>query len=104
MSYKVIFGPLARTNLRNLYHYIADNAGPLRAMAYIQRIEAACLNLRDFPHRGMRRNDVRPGLRITGFERRVAIAFTVGADTVTILAILANGQTAETAFPRPTRR
>ena len=35
--------------------------------------------------RGHRRDDVRPGLRIIGFERRVTVAFTVSETHVVIL-------------------
>ena len=47
-----------------------------------------------FPHRGTLRDDLRPGLRITHFRKRVAIAITVDdADqTVTVLGIFAGGQ------------
>jgi hypothetical protein len=40
----------------------------------------------DQSDRGQRRDDIRAGLRIVGIERRVAIAFTVSAPEVTILA------------------
>jgi toxin ParE1/3/4 len=33
------------------------------------------------------RDELRPGLRILGFERRAVIAFLVNADSVTILRI-----------------
>jgi toxin ParE1/3/4 len=42
--------------------------------------------------RGHRRDDVRPGLRIVGFERRITIAFTVSAEDVTILRIFYAGR------------
>ena len=46
----------------------------------------------NFPERGMRRDDLFLGLRVVGFERRVTIAFHVGADTVTFLRILYGGR------------
>lgn len=45
--------------------------------------------------RGQLRNDIRPNLRIIGFERRVAIAFTVDAERVTILRIFYGGKSWE---------
>ena len=36
------------------------------------------------------------GLRVVGFERRVTIAFHVGADTVTFLRILYGGRDIDT--------
>jgi len=51
------------------------------------------------PERGIRRDDLRRGLRILGFERRAVIAFLVTADTVTILRVLYGGRDLETIFP-----
>ena len=45
--------------------------------------------------RGQLRNDIRPNLRMIGFERRVAIAFTVDAERVTILRIFYGGRSWE---------
>jgi toxin ParE1/3/4 len=45
-----------------------------------------------FPKRGARRDDLRPGLRILGFERRAAIALQATAETVVILRILYGGR------------
>lgn len=42
--------------------------------------------------RGQLRNDIRPDLRIVGFERRVTIAFSVDAEHVTILRVLYGGR------------
>jgi plasmid stabilization system protein ParE len=44
---------------------------------YLDRIEEACMALATFPKRGTRRDDILPGLRTIGFERRVTIAFRV---------------------------
>jgi toxin ParE1/3/4 len=48
--------------------------------------------------RGARRDDIRPGLRVFGFRRRVSIAFEVTAEVVTILGIFYGGQNFEAAF------
>jgi toxin ParE1/3/4 len=42
--------------------------------------------------RGHLREDIRPGLRIVGFERRVTIAFTVTETRVTILRLFYAGK------------
>jgi toxin ParE1/3/4 len=73
--FEVSFRPLAEADLFDLYRYVAREAGPKVAQAYIDRIEAACLSLESFPERGARRDDIRPGLRTIGFERRVTIVF-----------------------------
>jgi toxin ParE1/3/4 len=60
-----------------LYQYIAAEAGTEIAASYIDRIETACMALETFPEHGMRRDDIRRGLRTMGFERRATIAFQV---------------------------
>jgi len=90
--YKVTFRPLAESDLIALYDYIAGEAGSEIAGAYIERIEAACLSLETFPQRGTRRDDIRPGLRTIGFERRATIAFRVVKSEVTIVRIFYGGR------------
>ena len=48
--------------------------------------------------RGHRRDDISPGLRIAGFERRVTIAFAVDDDRVTILRMFYGGRDWEAEF------
>jgi toxin ParE1/3/4 len=57
-----------------------------------------CESLKTFPMRGSRRDDIRPGLRVFGFRRRVSIAFEVTGDVVTILGIFYGGQNFQIAF------
>jgi toxin ParE1/3/4 len=92
VAHRIVFAPEARDDLLKLYLFIAERDGDVRALAYIERIEAFCRNFADFPERGTRRDDLLPGLRIVGFERRVTIAFHVGADTVTFDRILYGGR------------
>lgn len=92
MTHKVVFRPAAENDLIALYHYIATNSGFQRADVYIDRIEQACMALADFPLRGTQRDDLHPGLRITGFERRASIAFLVENDTVRIVRIFYGGR------------
>lgn len=87
MANKVRFRPEAQADLFALYHYIIEQSGPVRAGEYIARIEKACMGLAAFPRRGTRRDDIAPGLRTIGFERRVTIAFRVLAGTVEIVTI-----------------
>jgi toxin ParE1/3/4 len=42
--------------------------------------------------RGQRRDDLRPSLRVVGFEQRVAIVFAVSDSEVTILRLYYGGQ------------
>jgi toxin ParE1/3/4 len=89
---EVIFAPEALEDLRKLYDGIARDAGGGRARSYTVRIIAHCLGLVTFPERGTRRDDLRPGLRITTWRRRVTIAFHITATTVVIDRILYGGR------------
>ena len=94
----VIFAPEARDDLVRLYNWIADAASPSVALSYIERIEAWCLGFDLASERGQDRHDIRPGLRIAGFERRMTVAFVVDDDRVTILRLFYGGQDWERAF------
>jgi toxin ParE1/3/4 len=75
---KVVFAPEAQADLFELYEYIANHAGPMTAIGYIDQIEKSCLSLEFAGERGTKRDDLRPGLRVMGFRRRVTVAFHVG--------------------------
>ena len=99
MSRRVEFSPEALGDLIDLYDYIAARDSLERAIGYVERVEDCCRNLSAFPERGIRRDDLRPGLRILGFERRAVIALQVTVDKVIILRILYGGRDLETVFP-----
>jgi len=97
---KVTFRPLAEADLFDLYRYIAEEAGHQVAGGYIDRLETACMALEIFPHRGHRREDLRPGLRVMGFERRASIAFQVLRTEVVIVRIFFGGRDYESILRR----
>ena len=92
MANRVVFSRRAERRLTELYDYIAGANSPVVAIGYIRRIRLACLALADFPERGRRRDDILPGLRIIGFERRVTIVFRVLATRVEIVTIAYGGR------------
>jgi toxin ParE1/3/4 len=92
MTRTVIFSPEAENDLSTLYTYISEQSGSERALGYIERLATHCERLATFPERGQKRDDLRPGLRITGFERRVTIAFHVTLDCVVIDRLLYAGR------------
>ena len=98
--YEVSFRPRAEADLVDLYHHIASDAGARTAGGYLDRIEAACLALENFPERGIRRDDIRPGLRIMGFERRATIVFQVLENEVVIIRVFYGGRDYEHALRR----
>jgi toxin ParE1/3/4 len=88
----VILSPEAKDDLMDLYNWIAAAAHPKTALAYIERIETFCHEMRIASERGTRRDDIRPNLRVVTFERRVTIAFTVDETTVVILRLFYAGR------------
>ncbi len=92
MTHKVIFDPVALGHLENLYNYIAEHSYTSHAKSFTDSIIEYCESFATLPHRGTRIPHLRPNLRTIGFRRRVTIAFTVTADTVTILGIYYRGQ------------
>jgi toxin ParE1/3/4 len=77
VAHKVELRDEALADLAALYDYIAHESSSEIAIGYVRRIRAACEQLATFPERGRRRDDILPGLRVIGFERRVTIAFRV---------------------------
>jgi len=90
--YKIRFLATAESDLLSLYDYIAEQSGLDVAGHYIDRIETACFSLEHSPERGTRRDDIRPGLRTIGFERRVTIVFRVHGTYVVIVRIFYGGR------------
>jgi toxin ParE1/3/4 len=94
----VTFRPAAEEDLNDLYGYVTAKANSDVAFGYIQRIENACLGLAEFPERGSRRDDLYPGIRLVGFERRITIAFMVEEKAVRIVRIFFGVRDLEGAF------
>jgi toxin ParE1/3/4 len=98
VAHKVYFRPQAEADLIALYGYVASRAGAVTAGRYLDRIEAACLELAHFPERGTRRDDILPGLRTVGFERCATIAFRVLKGRVEIVTIAYGGRDFESVL------
>ncbi|MBS9478874.1 type II toxin-antitoxin system RelE/ParE family toxin [Ancylobacter radicis] len=95
MAYRVVFSPEASDDLLGLYLFIAQRSGPDIALGYVERIEVYCRSFADFPMRGTCRDDIRPGLRVVGFERRVTAAFHIDGDRVVFDRLLYGGRSLE---------
>jgi toxin ParE1/3/4 len=96
MVHELVFRPAAERDLAELYAYIRDARGePAVAIAYVRRIRAFCEGLVTFPERGTRRDDIRIGLRLASFERRVVVAFEIVPGKVRIGRILYGGRDIE---------
>lgn len=92
MAYQVVFAPEAEAQLTQLYRYIADHSSADVAARYTDSIVTYCEGLRIFPHRGNQRDDIRPGLRISSYRKRISVAFAVETGRVVILGVFYAGQ------------
>jgi toxin ParE1/3/4 len=83
-----------------LFVYIAQRRSPTVAERYTSAVVETCERLALFPMRGVPREDIRPGLRVTHHEGRTLIAYAVDANsrTVSILGVLYGGQDLEGAL------
>ncbi|MBA3517257.1 MAG: type II toxin-antitoxin system RelE/ParE family toxin [Rhizobiales bacterium] len=97
MSRDVIYRPAAEADLKAIYDYIARDSRE-NALRFLERIRTRADSLSDFPQRGTRRDDVSPGLRTFGIERRVTIVFRVTSDSVEIVNVLYGGRDIELAL------
>jgi toxin ParE1/3/4 len=96
--HRIIYTQQAGDQLYALFIQIATAASPEIAARYTDAIMRQCEGLSTFPTRGSLRNDIRPGIRVFGFRRRVSIAFHVAEDVVTIHGIFYGGQNFEAIF------
>jgi toxin ParE1/3/4 len=96
--HRIVFAPEANDQLVELYHYVAKRGSPAVAASFTGAIVDYCERLAQFPRRGTKRDDIRPGLRTVGFRRRVTIAFAVNETAVTILGAFYGGRDFESSL------
>lgn len=92
MRCTVVFTPEAVAHLEELFLYLAEAASPDVAARYTDAIVRHCETLRTFPRRGALRDDIRPGLRITSYRKRVVVAFYVDVGKVNIVGVFCGGR------------
>jgi toxin ParE1/3/4 len=95
---RVLFTASAERQLDRLHRYIAERASEPAADRYVGRIISFCEGLSIFPLRGAAREDLLPGLRTIGFERRATIAFMVTDHVVLVEGVFYGGQDFEANF------
>lgn len=96
MAYTVVFTPEAEEQLAVLYRYIAAAVLSAIAESFTSAFVTYCETLRTFPHLGVLREDIRPGLRTTHYKGRTVIAFVVDTERVSIIDEFYGGQDYET--------
>ena len=95
---KIILAPEATDNLSNLAVWISEAASQGVARNYVARVKAYLTGFDLASERGALRNDLRPGLRTVGFERRLTIAFTTTEPEVRMLRVFRAGRDWTSAF------
>lgn len=95
---KVGLAPQASRDLQRIVRWIASRGAPESASSYAARIRGHIERLDLGAERGTARGDLRPGMRMLGFERRIMLAVAVFDDRVTVLRIFYGGQDWEGAM------
>lgn len=99
MNYEVEFAEPVYEQLDGIRNYLeCKTTSPEFADRRIEQILAYCEeNIAALPHQGTKRDDIRPGLRITNFEGSTVIAFRVNdaRALVSIIGIFYGGQNYE---------
>lgn len=92
MTRRLVLSRRAKAQINSLYEYIGREGSLETADRYIGALIERIAGLTSFPHRGTRRDDLRPGLRTVPFRRRLTIAYAVKSREVRIIAIARAGQ------------
>jgi len=90
--------PEAEEDLADILRSVAEATSQHVALSYLDRIEAFLAGFDIVSERGTLRDVVRPGLRITGFEHRLTIAFTLTATDVIVLRVFARSRDWQSEF------
>ncbi len=102
--YRVIETSLAFDDYIKITEHIGQwtDDWPL-AVGTVELIREYIKGMSDTPHRGTKRDDLRPGLRIVPFRKRTIIAFEIDdtAMVVSILRVFYGGQDYEAVMRPP---
>ncbi|MFL9934486.1 type II toxin-antitoxin system RelE/ParE family toxin [Paraburkholderia sp. RL18-103-BIB-C] len=96
MNYRVQFAPEARDQLEDIERFISEAGSPVTAAHYVDATVSFCLRLQTFPERGVPRDDLLPGLRVTHYRQRAVIAYLV--EVVSLVGVFYGGQAWEPSF------
>jgi len=89
---QVGYAPEADKDFDWIYDVVALGGGATIALEYVQRLRAFCQRLEHAAERGNRRDDIRTGLRVAGFEKRITVAFSVDENHVLVLQLFYGGK------------
>ena len=91
-TWTVGFEPEAQDDFDTIERLIAARDTPEAAATYIEKIITFCESLRHFPERGAARDDLGPGVRLIGFQRRVSVVVRLRNDEVRVVRVFYAGQ------------
>ncbi|NIV43176.1 MAG: type II toxin-antitoxin system RelE/ParE family toxin [Candidatus Dadabacteria bacterium] len=77
----------AEQDLSSIYDYTFNEFGELQAVKYLTGIEQKVLNIVESPELGIKREEIRQGLRSIVYEKHV-IFYRVMNDTIRIIRVL----------------
>ena len=87
----------AQQDIKDIFDWIVSQSNyPPVAEKFVNRIYEKCESLGNFPMKGVARDDLRKGLRITGFERKAVIAYRVLSGVVEVTNVFYGGRDWET--------
>jgi toxin ParE1/3/4 len=92
MAHEVALSERAQRQLQEIEDYLAERFYPRNAERFVRRLTKACHSLALAPHRGTKRDELRPGIRTIGFERRATIYFKVVEQHVFIIGVFYGGK------------
>lgn len=94
MSFSVCFAPEVAAQLEAIEKFAARTQTRKTAADFVDALISHCETFATFPLRGIRRDDLLPGLRISNYQGRTIIAFTVDmeASVVSIVGVYYGGR------------
>ncbi len=92
MALRIVYRPLARDDLKDIYDALEKAAGPEVAFGVVEAIEKRCETLSTFLERGTPRPEIGPGVRSIPFRRRATIAYRVDAEEISVIGIMYAGR------------
>jgi toxin ParE1/3/4 len=89
---ELVYRPLAREDLAEIYWRRAEREGFASASELVSAILDRCEGLTAFSERGTPRPEIGPGVRSIPFRRKAVIAYVVRPDTVAIIGVMYGGR------------
>jgi len=91
--HKVVFRKTAQSDLRAIFAYVLEKCGSAdTALNYVRRIQRRCEEIGIAPLAYVERPDIRPGIRMAVFERRIVILYVIQNETIRITNILSGSR------------